>query len=69
MRVCAQLKKQKLEFKFSINEKLLRLVLVIKNMGFVGYAFLFIHRVHVNLERETYREKEGERFSKFTWNL
>ena len=29
----------------------------------------FIHRVHVNLEREAYREKEGERFSEFTWNL
>ena len=29
----------------------------------------FIHRVHVNLEREAYREKEGKRFSEFTWNL
>ena len=31
--------------------------------------FFFIHRVHVNLEREAYREKEGKRFSEFTWNL
>ena len=29
----------------------------------------FIHRVHVNFEREAYREKEGERSSEFTWNL